>query len=113
MSFSETLRVLIDDRDMTQKQLAIALGITPSTLGGYVQGLREPDFATLKLLATYFQVSTDYLLDHRTGSAATQAEDELLLTFRTLTEEQQRVYIEQGKAFARMNQREKTVKKSS
>ena len=44
MSFGNNLRVLIEERDMTQKDLAKQLNIAPSTLGSYVQNTREPDF---------------------------------------------------------------------
>lgn len=45
MSFGENLRTLIEERDMTQKELAAKLNIAPSTMGSYVQNTREPDFA--------------------------------------------------------------------
>lgn len=48
MPFCDTLRNLIDERGLTQKQLAQDLEIPVSTLGGYVQGTSEPDFDTLK-----------------------------------------------------------------
>ena len=63
MNFSYKLRSLIEERNLTQKQVAIDLNIAPSTMGGYVQGSSEPDFETLKRLANYFDVSTDYLLN--------------------------------------------------
>ena len=53
MPFCDTLRNLIDERGLTQKQLAQDLEIPVSTLGGYVQGTSEPDFETLKLLDVY------------------------------------------------------------
>ena len=59
MSFGNNLRKLIEERDMTQKELAKQLNIAPSTLGSYVQNAREPDFATLILLADFFDVSTE------------------------------------------------------
>lgn len=48
MNFSEKLRLLIDEENITQKQFANDLNIAPSTIGGYVQGISEPDFETLK-----------------------------------------------------------------
>ena len=54
MTFSEKLRALLDERELTQKRLAVDLQIPPSTLGGYVQGTSEPDFNTLKLISQYF-----------------------------------------------------------
>ena len=49
---------------MTQKQLANALDLSPSVLGNYIQGTREPDFRTLIRAADYFHVTADFLLDH-------------------------------------------------
>ncbi len=103
VSFHEKLRFLIEERGITQKQLANNLCIAISTLGGYVQGTSEPDFDTLKRLAEYFDVSTDYLLNIQTKQVNTDAETELLRIFRSLKPEQQDVYIEQGKAFIRIN----------
>ena len=61
MNFSEKLRLLIDEENITQKQFANDSNIAPSTIGGYVQGISEPDFETLKRIALYFNVSADYL----------------------------------------------------
>ena len=112
MSFGENLRFLIEERDMTQKELAKQLNIAPSTLGSYVQNTREPDFATLKLLANYFDVSIDYLLDNFTGKVADHQEAELLRIFRSLPNNQKNICIEQCRVFVRMNYQEKEVKLS-
>lgn len=50
------------DAGMSQAQLANALGISPSAMGMYEQGRREPSIETLVAMAQIFQVSTDYLL---------------------------------------------------
>lgn len=101
MTFSDILRLLIEERGLTQKQLAKDLHIAVSTLGGYVQGTSEPDFDTLRRLAEYFEVSADYLLDFRTGKAKSHREDDLLRVFRALPMQLQEVYLEQGKVFLR------------
>lgn len=114
MSFGENLRTLIDEREITQKELARQLNIAPSTLGSYVQNTREPDFSTLKLIAGYFNVSIDYLLDYSTGKTSDRQENELLRIFRSLTKEQKDICIEQCRVFVRINNKEKTeIKKSS
>ena len=105
MSFCNRLRGLIEDRDLTQKHVATELGIAPSTVGGYVQGSSEPDFETLRRLAKYFNVSADYLLEIQMGKTADYREDDLLRIYRGMTQEQQEIYIEQGKAFVRANDR--------
>lgn len=105
MNFGDRLRILIDERGITQKELASQLNIAPSTVSSYVQNTREPDFATLKSLAIYFSVSIDYLLGCRTNKASSHQEDELLRVFRSLTAEQKEVCIEQCKVFVRLNQK--------
>lgn len=107
MSFGSNLRTLIEERDMTQKELAIRLNIAPSTMGSYVQNTREPDFETLKSIAKFFNVSIDYLLDYSSNKSSTHQEDELLRIFRTLPPEQKEICIEQCRVFVRMNNKEK------
>ena len=69
MPFHQRLRQLLDENEITQKKLAADLHIAASTVGSYVQGVREPDFSILLRMADYFHVSADYLLDHREESA--------------------------------------------
>ena len=111
MNFSDKLRCLIEERNLTQKRVANDLNIAPSTIGGYVQGSSEPDFETLKILADYFDVSTDYLLSVKTGNVNNLLEDELLRVFRSMTTEQQSLFIEQGKVFVKANITKEKVKK--
>ncbi|HIU42503.1 MAG TPA: helix-turn-helix transcriptional regulator [Candidatus Egerieicola faecale] len=105
MTFCQTLRSLIEERGITQKQLARDLKIPVSTLGGYVQGTSEPDFETLKLIARYFRVSSDYLLHLDFGEGNTDLERELLRIFRSLNTQEQALYLEQGKAFLKLKAR--------
>ena len=107
MKFGTVLRKLIEEHGITQKSLAAKLNLAPSTLGSYVQNTREPDFELLKKIASYFQVTTDYLLDYRSDAGKSAQEDELLQVFRLLTPKQQAVYLEQGKAFTRLGKQEK------
>lgn len=104
MTFSDKLRMLIEDSNLTQKRVAIELHIPVSTLGGYVQGTSEPDFETLKLIATFFGVTTDYLLNH-TLERAVDKEAELLHIFRELSPKQQEIFLEQGKAIIKVTQK--------
>lgn len=99
MKFSGKLRFLIEERNLTQKQIAQDLNIAPSTMGGYVQGMSQPDFDTLKELAEYFDVTTDYLLDVPTKKTNNELENELLRVFRSMPNEYKTIYIKQGKAF--------------
>ncbi|MCL2084768.1 MAG: helix-turn-helix domain-containing protein [Oscillospiraceae bacterium] len=97
MTLGEILSNLLTERDLTQKQLADSFNIGASTLSNYIHNTREPDYEILKRFAAYFDVSTDYLLDHRTSRAASHQEDELLRVFRALDKDQQELFLEQGK----------------
>ena len=59
---------------LSQAQLARKLGISPSAMGMYEQGRREPSVDNLVAIARIFQVSTDYLL---TGAPAPQEKERL------------------------------------
>ena len=62
MKFGDVLRELLEEQNLSQKQLAAELNISASALGNYIRNNREPDFEILKRIARYFCVSTDFLL---------------------------------------------------
>jgi len=112
MMFGDILRNLLEERNLSQKQLSAELNVAASTLGNYIRNLREPDYETLKRLAAYFDVSTDYLLDYCHSPAGNRLENELLRVFRALTVEQQELYIEQGKVFLIQNNKKEKSSRS-
>lgn len=101
MNFGDILRELLEDNDITQKQLAAELNIGATTVGNYIRGLREPDFDILKRLAAYFHVTTDYLLNFQSGKTDDHGEDELLRLYRSLPAEQKKLFLDQGKLLMR------------
>ena len=50
------LKYLRKSENITQQQLATALGIAKSTVSMYENGQREPDFETLETISDYFNV---------------------------------------------------------
>ena len=62
MNFSKNLKNLRKKRNVTQNELATYLCLSRSTITGYETKSHQPDFATLEKLATYFEVSIDYLI---------------------------------------------------
>lgn len=60
--FNHTLRTLRESKNMTQEDLAKAIGVTAGSIGNYEQGTRMPRNKIMKKLATFFNVSIDYLL---------------------------------------------------
>ena len=62
ISFGDKLKFLRIKSGLTQSQLAEKLNISPSTIGMYEQGRREPDNKTLIKLCNILDTSVDYLL---------------------------------------------------
>lgn len=60
--FEERLKLLRKEENMRQQDIAKILKVSPSTIGMYEQGRRDPDTDTVRLLADFFNVSIDYLL---------------------------------------------------
>ena len=57
------LRELRKQQNITQLKLAMDLGLNQNAISRYETGEREADYKTLILLADYFNVSIDYLLE--------------------------------------------------
>ena len=107
MKFGDVLRELLEEQNLSQKQLAAELNISASALGNYIRNNREPDFEILKRIARYFCVSTDFLLNYQSNSRSDYRDQKLLQIFHSLTDEQKDLFIEQGKLFIRSNSRKK------
>lgn len=57
------LKQLRQSRGISQLKLAMDLGLNQNSISRYESGVREADYRTLILLADYFDVSLDYLLE--------------------------------------------------
>ena len=62
MDFKDRLIQLRKSTNLYQADMAKKIGVARATYGAYEQGTRQPDFETLKKIADYFEVSTDFLL---------------------------------------------------
>lgn len=58
----ENLKRLRENADLSQQGLANEICSTQQKIHGYENDLYEPDIATLKQLANYFDTSVDYLI---------------------------------------------------
>lgn len=61
-AFPSRLRELMKDTETKQKDLAKALGKKPQTVSLYTQGQSFPDVNVLYKIASYFNVSADWLI---------------------------------------------------
>ena len=66
-------------KGLSQAQLAQRLRISPSAVGMYEQGRREPSAQLLVALAGEFQVSTDFLLTGKTSACDSVDPQQLLI----------------------------------
>lgn len=57
------LKSLRKERGISQVKLAIDLNLSQNTISRYETEIREADYKTLILIADYFNVSIDYLLE--------------------------------------------------
>ena len=62
LHFSERLKQLRAERKLTQRQVAMMLGVTRSTLSTYETQARYPSYDILVSLSRIYGVTTDYLL---------------------------------------------------
>ncbi|MDD6133267.1 MAG: helix-turn-helix transcriptional regulator [Selenomonadaceae bacterium] len=69
---SENLKKARNDRHLSQRALADIIGVSQQTVGSWEVGRTSPDNEMLKKLASFFNVSVDYLLG-RTGEPHTIA----------------------------------------
>jgi len=58
----ERLRLLREEKGLTQDNIALHLNTGRNTISRYENGEREPDYDTVKKLADYFDTTVDYLL---------------------------------------------------
>lgn len=63
--FSDRLKELRNARGITQQQLADWTGLSRTRIGNYERGIREPDIVTQEILADFFNVRLDYLMDRK------------------------------------------------
>lgn len=60
--FKDRLLSILEDRDMTQKELALKTNITPATISRYISGNHNPSAENAKRIACELGVSVDWLM---------------------------------------------------
>ena len=93
--FREQLKLLRNQKHLSQAQLAKEIGVSSSTIAMWESGEREPkNYETLEIIADFFNVSLDYLIDRDvpqseidTANSLTEQEKALLAFYRTASEE--------------------------
>ena len=84
---------------MNQSQLAGLLGVSPSAVGMYEQGRREPSAQMLVELSRIFHVSVDYILTGSPAEQETQKVEQMLC--RRITSADRRLERRLDRPFSR------------
>ena len=87
------------EANLSQAELARRLKISPSAMGMYEQGRREPSGEILVALARELGVSTDYLLTGKPREAEAHDLEEMVL--RRITSADRRLEDRQDRPFSR------------
>lgn len=67
LTFGKKLKRLRQNKEISQKELGKILNTTQSSIGRYEKDQGVPDLDTLRLIADYFKVSIDSLIDRDTS----------------------------------------------
>ena len=109
MDIGYAIQNLLDNNNMTQKELARQLGMAAPTLNGYIKNNHQPDYQTLIDIAKFFNVTVDYLLHYTAGTKP--AETRLIENFRSLDRSQQEVVSAMAELMEKQN-RAKRIQKN-
>lgn len=100
-------------KDISQKELAAALGIAPNTLSQYENGKREPDIKTLERISDFLNVTIDCLLGRSQKKAAPKdgdGQNQFTKRFMTLvdglTPDQKELLLAQLQAWTEQNKKQ-------
>ena len=83
---AENIKSLRKQKNMSQAELAKLLHVSQQTVGSWETGRAIPGSDTLKILADYFNVTTDYLLGRKVtnGTSSNDLSDDIALTWDDL-----------------------------
>ena len=84
MSTGTTIRDLRKQHRLSQTELAKAVHVSQATVTAWETGKAEPSSSALNTLASYFNVSADYLLGRKTDSERTADldDDDVIFTYQ-------------------------------
>ena len=79
-SFIKKLSILLEEKNITQRELAEKINVTEVTISRYLSGERSPRIEIVSKIAEFFGVSIDSLLG-KEETASIDTNDEKLMAF--------------------------------
>ena len=105
--FAKNLAHYLDRSGKDQKEMAEIVGVAPSTFNEWMRAKKYPRMDKIEMLANYFGIQkSDLIEDHSENGHSpsemilTEGEIEMLQIFRLIPDEWQKVFLDQGRAFA-------------
>ena len=99
--FSKNLRFYLETSGKTQKEVALAIGVTPASLNEWLKSKKYPRIDKIELLARYFGIlKSDLIEDKGIGKTLpqvqklTEGETILLELFRKVPEDKQQMVLD-------------------
>lgn len=107
------IRNLIEQKGMTQKQLAQELHISTTTLNGYIQNRRQPDARMVMRIASYFKTSMDYIYEFKIPGEVfavycNEEERCLIDLYRGMPQELKPLFLDTGRTFEKAPEKRRT-----
>lgn len=79
MEFSDFFKELLNEFGVTQAQLSRQTGIPKTTISGWLNAGRLPDYDSLRTLCAFFQISGDEILGLNIVGGGAVGDEEILL----------------------------------
>ena len=99
--FAKNLKFYLEKSGKTQKEVALAIGVTPASLNEWIKAKKYPRIDKIEMLATYFGILKSDLIENKGMNKTlpqvqqlTEGETMLLELFRQIPEDAQKMYLE-------------------
>nr|DAP38488.1 MAG TPA: Repressor protein CI [Caudoviricetes sp.] len=78
MEFKDRLNMLLEHKNVSQRQLALAIGISPQSVQQWAKGQAKPSAERLQSVAEFFDVSPSYLMFGEEFAQCQEADDDTI-----------------------------------
>ena len=99
--FAKNLKFYIEKSGKTQKEVALAIGVTPASLNEWIKAKKYPRIDKVEMVAMYFGILKSDLIENKGMNKTlpqvqqlTEGETMLLELFRQIPEDAQKMYLE-------------------
>lgn len=108
--FSKNLKWYLDSAGVTQKELALYLGVNPSSVNDWIKCKKYPRIDKIELMAKYFGVLKSDLIEEKginknlpQQQTLTEGENMLLELFRQVPENKQQMVLDMVRVALKKN----------